>query len=81
MFKLALVKVHTTLTKLKKDGKIKSNTRVWHILHDEIEVHCHIDEVDFLLPLIKELMEEAGREICPDVLHVAEAEYGYRWDK
>lgn len=81
MFKLSLAKVHNALTELKKCGKINSSTRVWNLVHDEIEVHCHKDEVDFVLPIVKELMEEAGREICPDVLHVAEAEYGYRWDK
>lgn len=81
MFKLALVKIHKELTKMKKCGKIEDSTRVWHIVHDEIEVHCHKDEVDIVLPLVKQLMEEAGSEICPDVKHIAEAEYGYRWDK
>lgn len=81
MFKMALVIVHKGLTELKKCGKIEDSTRVWNLVHDEIEVHCHKDEVDFLLPLVKEWMEEAGRSICPDVLHIAEAEYGYRWDK
>jgi DNA polymerase-1 len=81
MFKLSLAKVHNALTELKKSGTIDKNTRVWNLVHDEIEVHCHKDEVSFIMPLVKRLMEEAGQEICPDVLHVAEAEYGYRWDK
>lgn len=81
MFKLSLAKVHKALTDLKKCGKIDSNTRVWNLVHDEIEVHCHKDEVDIVLPLVKQLMEEAGKEICPDVKHVAEAKYAYRWDK
>lgn len=81
MFKLALAKIWKSLTELKKTGKLDSNTRVWHVLHDEIEVMCHKDEVDIVLPLIKTLMEEAGNEMCPGVLHVAEAEVGYRWDK
>ena len=81
MFKLALVKVHRGLTELKNSGKIDPKTRVWNLVHDEIEVHCHKDEVDFVLPLVKQWMEEAGREICPKVLHVAEADYSYRWDK
>lgn len=81
MFKLALVKIHDALTDMKSCGKISPNTRVWNLVHDEIEVHCRKDEVDIVLPLVKKLMEDAGKELCPDVLHVAEAEYGYRWDK
>jgi DNA polymerase-1 len=81
MFKLALLYVHNKLTELKKDGKIDLNTRVWNLVHDEIEVHCHKDEVDFILPLVVNLMEKAGKELCPDVLHIAEAEFDYRWDK
>jgi DNA polymerase-1 len=81
MFKLALAKIHQRLTNLKECGKIHSNTRVWNLVHDEIGVHCHKDEVDFVLPLVQQLMEEAGTELCPDVKHIAEAEYAYRWDK
>jgi DNA polymerase I-like protein with 3'-5' exonuclease and polymerase domains len=80
MFKLALINVHRGLTELNKAGKIQE-ARVWNIVHDEIEVHCHKDDVETVIELVKTEMETAGRVLCPDVAHIAEIEYGPTWDK
>lgn len=81
MFKLALAKIYWALTDLKQSGKIEANTRVWHIVHDEICVHCHKDDINIVEPMVQELMEAAGNEICPDVTHIAETEVSKTWDK
>jgi DNA polymerase I-like protein with 3'-5' exonuclease and polymerase domains len=81
MFKLALAKIYSSLTELKKHDKIKTNTRVWNLVHDELEVHCHKDEVSVVEELVRQGMEQAGYDLCPSVKHIASVEWGARWDK
>lgn len=81
MFKLAMVKIHKRLTNEIASGKLDTNTRLWNLVHDEIEVHCHKDQADYVNQLVIDLMEEAGSELCPDVKHIAESAIDMRWDK
>lgn len=81
MFKLALANIHSSLTTERHCGNIDKQTRVWNLVHDEIEVHCHKDEVDRVTEIVKAGMERAGNELCPTVRHIAEANYDMRWDK
>lgn len=81
MMKLAIIKIHRWLTEQKNSGTIDPNSRIVNTVHDEIEVQCHKDELDYVDAAIKRLMEEAGHALCPDVKHFAETAYGYRWDK
>lgn len=81
MFKLALYYIWKDLTELKNSGKIDPNTRLWHIVHDEIEVHCRKDQVDIVHEIVKRRMEEAGQILCPSVKHFAETAFGDTWDK
>jgi DNA polymerase-1 len=81
MFKLAFKKVHEYLTAEVKCGKINSNTRVWFVMHDELVIQVHKDEIDVVVPVVKRLMEEAGQELCGSVRHIAEFKIGAVWDK
>lgn len=79
MLKIALVHLHHWLKEHQEF--LHPETRVWSLVHDEIVVQCHLDDVALVQPKIKEIMEEAGAELCPDVKHIAESAYSYRWDK
>lgn len=81
MFKIALADVHRRLTHLKKTGKIEESTRVWHVVHDEIVLHCAESEVPLISDLIKTSMLGAGHRLCPDVSHFVEISVGDAWDK
>lgn len=81
MFKLALARIYKYLTEEKKCGTIHPSTRIALLIHDEVVIHCHKEDVEKIRPVVCSLMEEAGHELCPRVKHFAEANYGYRWDK
>ena len=81
MFKMALARINKVLTEEKKCGMLDINTRGWNLVHDEIEVHAHKDQVEHVAELVKREMEAAAHDICPDVLHLAEVHWDYRWDK
>lgn len=81
MFKIAMAKVHDFLTNEIKRGMIDSNTYIWNIVHDELVIHCAKKDVDYVSEHVKQIMEEAGHSLCPDVLHVAEVQIGDTWDK
>ena len=53
MIKLAMIKIFRELEKR------KSKTKMVLQVHDELVFDAHKDEVDDLLPMIKELMESA----------------------
>lgn len=81
MFKMALVDIYQYLTKERKCGKIHPKTRLWNIVHDEIILHVHKDDLEVLQVKIKDIMEDAGKRLCPHVSHLAEAAYDIAWDK
>ncbi len=53
MIKLAMINIHNKL------NKMKTRTRMVLQVHDELLFDAHKDEVDDLLPIIKDLMENA----------------------
>ncbi len=81
MFKIAFARTHNWITEQKQQHKLAPMTRVWNIVHDEIVIQCHKDEVELVSQEVVKIMEQAGKELCPDVLHVAEPSWSYRWDK
>lgn len=81
MLKMALAEMHSYLTEGKKCGNIHEGTRVWHIVHDEICIHTHRDDVEQVKEKLEEVMVRIGKLLCPDVLHIAEVEIGTTWDK
>lgn len=81
MFKLSLARIHQFLTNDIRCGKIHTASRVFLAVHDEIEVHCHKDNTDYIVENVARIMESTGKELCPAVQHIAEIEVGYRWDK
>ena len=81
MFKMALARINKVLTEEKKCGMLDINTRVWNLVHDEIEIHAHITQVEHVADIVKTQMEGAAHDICPDVLHCASVSWDYRWDK
>jgi len=70
MIKIAMINIHRELTKL------KTRTKMVLQVHDELLFDAHKDEVDDLLPIIKELMEKA---LPLNVPVVAETGIGDNW--
>jgi DNA polymerase I len=70
MIKLAMIKIHDELAKM--------NTRTKMVLqvHDELVFDAHRDEVDELIPVIKNIMESA---LPLDIPILAETGYGANW--
>lgn len=75
MMKLALRNINEVLTNSDYDA------RIWLTVHDEVEVMVRQDQAEAVLPLVVDAMEAAGKFLCPDVLHVAEAAIHTSWDK
>lgn len=75
MTKYAIVRCNNYLKSHNLDA------RVWITVHDEIEIQVPKALAESLLPAIINEMEEAGKEICPSVLHVAEGKIYEVWDK
>jgi DNA polymerase-1 len=70
MIKLAMINIHKELIKQ------KTKTKMVLQVHDELLFDAHKDEVDDLLPMIKELMENA---LPLNVPVVAETGIGDNW--
>ena len=70
MIKLAMINIHKELTKR------KTKTKMVLQVHDELLFDAHKDEVDDLLPMIKELMENA---LPLNVPVIAETGIGNNW--
>lgn len=75
MMKKALVKINRVLTNHNFDA------RIWLTVHDEVEVMAHRKQAKEIMPLVVGAMELAGRELCPNVLCLAEAAIHPTWDK
>lgn len=82
MFKIAMANIYSSLTEQKQCGNIDPKTRIWNLVHDELEVHANTKDIEQVTQIIKDGMEKAGRDLCPSVAHYAETHlYGLRWDK
>lgn len=81
MFKLSMARIHRFLTNEIKCGNIHSASRVLMVVHDEIEIHCHKDNAEYIAKNIDAIMVAAGKELCPKVSHLTEIAWNYRWDK
>jgi len=64
MIKIAMINIHNKL------NKIKSKTRMVLQVHDELLFDAHKDEVDDLIPIIKELMENALPMEVPIIVEI-----------
>jgi DNA polymerase-1 len=81
MMKKAMGDFWEQLEELRDSNSIEPTTRMWYTLHDEFGVHCHDNDLDTIVPLIKETMEDAGHDIAPNVKHIAEVNVGKTWFK
>lgn len=75
MLKLAIDKVDDMIAERGYDAWITL------AIHDELVVTCREDQADEFYYQAIGCMEEAGRELCPDVLMPAEGSILERWDK
>jgi DNA polymerase-1 len=63
------------------EGTLDKGTRMWLTVHDEAEVHSHIDDLSTVTTKMSELMVQCGNDIAPDVAHFAEIRTGDTWFK
>lgn len=82
MMKIAMANFEEDLYNRKQNSEFSSSARLWTAVHDEIGVHCRIDEADRLSELITKHMVNAANMLVPEVAHYAElSKPEYRWDK
>lgn len=74
MFKVALDKADDRTQHLKSTGPCL-------FIHDEIVLESSVGESEEAYRLLVEGMEEAGRELCPDVVMPAKGHISTRWTK